>query len=77
MVTLAWATERATPARKPVRPSLAPLDHAVNDGLDELDGAHHVVDKASKLVLPVDFTEIAIGRSAIIVDENVDLADGA
>ena len=67
MVTLAWATERATPARKPVSPARAPLDrsrpgkrhlhraggdvddaaeapldHAVDDALDQLDRRGHV-----------------------------------
>ena len=55
----------------------APLDHAVDDPLHQLDRRRHVGDDAGEQRVAIDRAEVAERRAAIVVDEDVDLRHGA
>ncbi|MEY2690261.1 MAG: hypothetical protein RL375_4461 [Pseudomonadota bacterium] len=56
--------------------AVAPLDHAVHGGLDQLDGCEHVgVDRCDPGVA-VPLAEVAGRRATGVVDQNVDLRAG-
>ncbi len=53
-----------------------PLDHPIDDRLDELDRRDHVRLQPGEHALVIDLAEVARRRAAIVVDEDVDLIEG-
>ena len=50
----------------------AARSHAVDDGANQLDRRHHVLDEAGEHRLAVELAEVAARRAAVVVDEDVD-----